>query len=186
MAITADLTSITADSTTITADAVSGATPSTGCPPQRWDSGQWDEAVWNGQLCIEAQTAQVVITPQSATLTPHYGLRATTATILISPQSAGLKYSRAIHAETLPIVVNPLDAELHLGLVMEAGSATITIDPDPAGLGVGIGFQINYHLIADGPLDIIVGRIWAELVDFRQPTLMKFGVQRVIVPRRRI
>jgi hypothetical protein len=128
---------------------------------ERWDVGKWNSAHWNGQLGFNANQGQVVVTPQSATLRFSYALHATTLPIVVAPQSIALHYSLVLPAQTAPIIVDTTNTQIQ--------------------------FHVHYTLYATlAPLDIVVSRIWAELISFRQPVSMRFGIQRVVVPRRHI
>lgn len=84
--------------------------------PERWDVGLWDEAHWDGQLGIGAETTPVVITSNDATLRITKLLTAETTPVVITPQDVTFTVTQhyVLFAETTAVVITPQDVDFRI------------------------------------------------------------------------
>lgn len=127
--------------------------------PQRWDVGQWDQAVWDGQLGFNAQLGAVNV----------------------NVRTANFVLGHVLSAQKASIVVNGIATGLYAGISLPVSTGSIVVTGNPA----GVTFTVR-KIMACGTGQIRVNAVAGQctLTAFLQPGPLNFGVQRVMIPNR--
>jgi hypothetical protein len=99
------------------------------CVRERWDNGQWDEAHWDGQICVPADAGAVVVSGKAATFVRARGLGAAPGAVTLSGRPAGLTIARRLVAARGTVTLTGyqvLFSTRKLMVVPLAGTVTVT------------------------------------------------------------